>query len=116
MPDHCHLLWAGLHCQSDQSQAMRQFRRDWNVRLKPYSLDRQAYDHVLRAKERERDALQKVMAYIWNNPVRKGLASEREDWEFSGTFFPGYPTLDFRKEYFYVNLWKAFNEQVERFG
>lgn len=41
---------------------------------------RSFYDHVLRGEE----DMEEVAEYIWNNPVRAGLAEEREEYPFWG--------------------------------
>ena len=111
MPDHGHFLWIGLEQKSDQLLAMRAFRKGWNEILAPHSLSRQAYDHVLRGEERDRDALLSVCHYIYQNPVRKDWVSFSNEWSWQGISFPGYPTLDSRKHHCWQNFWKAYAEQ-----
>jgi len=116
MPDHAHFLVMSLRENSDQSQAMRFFRRRWKLLLETlpgsYELDRQPYDHVLRTAERERDAFQKIATYILENPVRAELAERREDWPFSGSLLPGYPSLDPHAENFWTSFWLAYDAVV----
>ena len=54
MPDHIHFIWIGCAQESDQLTASSFFRRYLNARLAPARLQRQAHDHILREKERER--------------------------------------------------------------
>lgn len=55
LPDHAHFLVLGIAARSNQRALARLLRREWN-RLLPggLALQKQAYDHVLRADERER--------------------------------------------------------------
>ena len=113
MPDHAHFLIIGLSDQSDQATAIRWFRREWNSLLDPMELERQAFDDLLREKDRERDALQSTAHYIFENPVRAGLVEQWQDWPYSGCCLPGYPHLDPRKSHYWVNFWKAHAHQVQ---
>ena len=72
MPDHMHLLWCGLAEQTDQSTAMKRFRKEANSCLKRigFEFQWQPYDHVLKEDELERDALESVIEYIALNPER----------------------------------------------
>ena len=86
MPDHFHLLVQGLAASSNllafvktlkQKTAFefeRKFHRDlWQNKF---------YDHILRPN----DSVEAVAAYIWLNPVRKGLCDTAQDYPFSGSF------------------------------
>jgi putative transposase len=111
MPDHGHILFVGLNEQADQLAALEWARREWNILLKPYTLQDQAYDHVLRESERERDAFGNVTGYILRNPVRNKLVGDWQEWEYTGAIFPGYPKLDPRKVYFWTNYWNGYLRQ-----
>ncbi len=113
MPDHAHFLWIGLNQRSNQLKATKHFRREWNRRLKPHQLDRQAHDNVLTANDRSGSAFTDLVFYILNNPVRQNLTPNWQDWQYSGTLFPGYPNLDPRKDYFQNNFWNAYLEQAD---
>ena len=112
MPDHAHFLFVGIQDSSDQIAANRWIRREWNQLLGDLSLQEQAYDHVLREADRERDAFAQVVGYILRNPVRKSLVDQWGEWGYSGTVFAGYPKLDPRKPNFWENYWKAYQAQV----
>ena len=85
MPDHLHLLLA-TPSGADLVQFVRhfkqlsayRFRRDrsqaplWQARF---------YDHALRTEEKVLD----VARYIWENPVRAGLAQSSADHPYSGS-------------------------------
>src|SRR5579872_3217789 len=70
MLDHIHLLWAGIGTYSDQLLAARFFRKQMNLVLAKLDcrFQREAYDHVLGEKERERSAFEDVVEYIARNP------------------------------------------------
>ena len=83
MPDHAHVLVSG----EDESRLpafFRLFKQLSGYRAK--QLVGQSiwqisyYDHVVRRDE----DLREIMRYIWNNPVRAGLASEPADYPYSG--------------------------------
>ncbi|MEO6262254.1 MAG: hypothetical protein ABIP32_07030 [Chthoniobacterales bacterium] len=107
MPDHVHILWKGVHPDSDQRKAMRFFRLHWNALLKPFSLQKQGYDHMLRDKECDADALSDTMRYIFENPVRASLVEERHAWAYAGSLVSGYPDLDARKDFY--KFWEIVN-------
>lgn len=111
MPDHVHLLWIGIDPRADQREGCSFLRRRVNQALDPFRLQDQPFDHVLREKDRERNAFAAVAHYILANPVRAGLAERWQDWPFAGAVFPGYPALDPRKHHFWPNFWKAFERQ-----
>jgi putative transposase len=86
MPDHLHFLAFGVAPTSDLLGLAKSFKQktayvyqhETGVRL----WQKNYYDHVLRAGEKSND----VAAYIWMNPVRKGLCKNFEDYPFSGSF------------------------------
>lgn len=119
MPDHAHFLWMGLWEGSDQRRAARFFRKHWNAELAMHgvTLQPQAYDHVLRDRERHPEAFQKTVIYIFKNPERAGLVTDWRDWPFAGTILPGFPDLpstDFGD--FWPMFWKIHNRERERHG
>ena len=83
MPDHVHLLVEvpeGVslgafvqHFKQLSSHALKQKTGSevWQISY---------YDHILRNEESILD----VARYIWDNPVRKGLVSDRAEYAFSG--------------------------------
>lgn len=109
MPDHLHLLWIGLDARADQLAGIAQLRRYLNQSLQPEQLQDQAYDHVLREADRQADAFPDVVGYILRNPVRAELVEDWTEWPYSGACFPGYPTMDPRKSYFWDNLPEVFD-------
>lgn len=115
MPDHGHFLWIGASAESDQQRAVAFFRRHWNrsLRASHCTLQLQPFDHVLRDKEREQDAFGTIANYIFENPVRAGLAADWRGYPFSGAIIPGRPDLDPRDENFFERFWRHWNARVE---
>ena len=110
MPDHGHFLILGAHAEADSRVWAKMVRTMWSTLLpQGIKLQRQAYDHLLREKDREKDAFAAVAWYILENPVRAGLVKNPEAWPFSGTIFPGYPTLNFRQARFWDVFWSAYS-------
>ena len=118
MPDHVHLLWAGLAPDSDQDRAASFFHKYTGRALhaRGYKWQKQAWDVVLREKDRERGALVGTVFYIAENPVRKGYARQASDWSWSGAQASGYPELDWRMPDFHSRVWKIYETEVRRAG
>ncbi len=84
MPDHAHLVVVGATEKSDLKAFVRsfkqktgfRFRRRWRTHLWQASY----YDHVIRGSESLRD----IVHYVLNNPVRRGLVTDWQAYEFSG--------------------------------
>jgi putative transposase len=83
MPDHLHLL-----VEVPGGVSLGAFVQHFK-QLSGYALKRETgfepwqisyYDHILRNEESTLD----VACYIWDNPVRRGLVSERAEYPFSG--------------------------------
>ena len=117
MPDHLHLIWMGLHPSSDQLNLMRFLRTQLQRLLtergtpgKPFSLQKQSHDHVLREDQRRRGAFARACSYVLANPMRAGLVGKPELWPWSGAILPGYPNLS----PFEVDFWKVFWSAYER--
>ena len=107
MPDHIHLLWTGLAHSSDQDKATSFIRRYLNKKFpEGMCFQRQAWDVVLREKDRERDAVLRSAFYTFENPVRAGQV------EFSGCQAAGYPELDWRDPDFSEKIWNIYEMEV----
>ena len=85
MPDHLHLILEGISENSDLWGAVKYFKQKtgyWfsrncnNVRWQ-----KDFYDHILRKEE----DLRKHIRYILDNPVRKGLVENWENYKFKGS-------------------------------
>lgn len=109
MPDHLHLLAAGFSHDSDQILWSRAIRRAINQSIKPISLQKQAYDHVLRPDESGPDAFIALVHYISENPVRARLTASARDWPYVGSVVPALPKLDPRDEEFRKRWWAYWN-------
>jgi len=107
MPDHIHLVLMGL-CQngSDQKSAVAFLRKNLRAAIAPADWQKQAHDHVLRHHERKRHAFAKVAHYIAENPVRAKLTDSATDWEYTGSWVPGYPGLDPRTDGYWDLFWR----------
>ncbi len=113
MPDHLHLLWMGLLDHSDQLLAVKFFRKQLDPVLEKLgaSLQREAYDHVLREEERERSAFEDVVEYIARNPERADL-TERDgfrSYSFTGCLVPGYPELKLWEPDSWTRFWRCYS-------
>jgi putative transposase len=86
MPDHLHFLVFGKAPASNLLVLAKSFKQktayvhqqETGVRL----WQKNYYDHVLCTNE----VSNHVAAYIWMNPVRKGLCKNFEEYPFSGSF------------------------------
>jgi putative transposase len=85
MPDHVHLLVEGNE-GADLIEFVRVFKQRTAYYYKNAAgnplWQRSFHDRVLRGEE----GTEAVARYIWNNPVRKGLASSATDYPFIGSF------------------------------
>jgi REP element-mobilizing transposase RayT len=113
MTDHMHLVWMGLHKDSDQKNGMKFLREHLASALRPHRFQHQAHDHVLREEERKRNAFAKICFYILANPVRAGLIKESETWPYCGAIIPGYPKLHPAEEGFWPLFWKLYQQKVQ---
>lgn len=112
MPDHMHVLSAGLNQTTDQRLWIRAVRRELNRLLHPCRLQKQAYDHVLRPEEQGRDAFATLVHYVLNNPVRAGLVATAADWPFSGCILPAGPALNVHAVDFMEAWWRYWNSSA----
>ena len=100
MPDHCHLLLAGKAAQANLSDLIRGFKGCSAKSLRQFGIfdawQKGFYEHILRSGEDCASA----MAYIFENPVRAGLAKDVYAWPFSGSF---------------VLEWREFQPPVAKF-
>ena len=100
MPDHCHLLLAGKTAQANLSEMIRRFKGCGAKSIRQFGIfdawQKGYYEHILRSGE---DCASAV-AYIFENPVRAGLAKDIYTWPFSGSF---------------VLEWREFQPPVAKF-
>ncbi len=119
MPDHGHFLFMGLSDSTDQRVAVKFSRRHWGELLRKtgHELQKQAYDHVLSESERNPEAFEDALIYIFNNPARAGLAGDWREWEYLGAIAAGYPDLDPRGGGFTAfreRFWKVHHKERAR--
>ncbi len=105
MPDHLHILFASVGLDTDQLLWSKAARRALNLVLKPYRLQKQAYDHVLRPSESGPDAFCMLVHYILGNPVRAGLVENPETWPYSGSSLSPLADLDAKNLDFKERWW-----------
>jgi REP element-mobilizing transposase RayT len=116
MPDHVHLVLMGVSPESDQRKAVSLMRT--HLRPLPYTWQKQAHDHVLRESEREQGSFQRVIHYLLENPVRKGLVESSGDWQYLGCALLGYPTMHPLELGYWEKFWGIYwkfrrDEQTE---
>ena len=85
MPDHLHALAHGAAVTSDLLKFMKDFKQTtaYHFERSHHAVlwQKKYYEHILRTKE----SVDSVAAYIWMNPVRKGLCKSPEEYPFSGS-------------------------------
>ena len=100
MPAHCHLLVTGRTADANLSTMIRGFKGSSAKSLRRFGIfdawQKGFYEHILRSGE----DCSSAMAYIFENPVRAGLAKDIFAWPFSGSF---------------VLKWREFQPPVAKF-
>ena len=90
MPDHLHFLAEGAVDTSDLVKFVNVFKQISAFRFRRTNSNAlwqsRFYDHILRKAER----IERVVSYIWMNPVRKGLCAEPRDYPLSGPQVAGW--------------------------
>jgi len=89
MPDHLHLLCGTTRQDISVLDFVDQFkgkstRIGWKYGIKGSLWQRRNYDHILRKEEN----LQELAEYILNNPVRRGLVAQWDEYPFCGYLDP----------------------------
>ncbi|MEW6606117.1 MAG: transposase [bacterium] len=86
MPDHLHLCVIGDSENANLQKMIKIFKQKcgfWFKKEYNKQLFQQGYyDHIIRKEE----GIENVMKYIANNPVRKELCKNFEDYRFTGSF------------------------------
>ena len=114
MPDHMHILAAGIAPDTDQLLWAKATRRALNLVLAPIRLQKQAHDHVLRPSETRPDAFAALGHYLIENPVRAGLAPDASSWPHTGACVPDLPDLDPRQVDFLECWWRYWAELPDK--
>ena len=116
MPDHVHLLVQGTSSTSDLMRFVSSFKQksafEYRKRTGVALWQFKYYDHILR----RRDVATHVMAYIWLNPVRKGLVREVEDYPYSGSFSLPWKEKQCISPGEWVPPWKRMNGKEKKEG
>lgn len=108
MPDHLHALVFGLDSTSNLLVFLKELKQknayEFQRRFHRVPWQKKFYDHILRPK----DSPEQVAAYIWTNPVRKGLCQAPQEYPYSGSFM-----FDWKKVVppakFWAPSWKENN-------
>ena len=83
MPDHLHILTSGNE-RINLIKFVKQFKQITGYNFKKATgrrlWQKSFYDHVVRKDEN----LNSIVEYIFNNPVRKGLVEDYDDYPFLG--------------------------------
>lgn len=86
MPDHLHLLLEGDDVNSDLKKFISSYKQIssfyYKERVGKQLWQINYYDHVLRKEEDNMN----VAYYIFNNPVRKGIVDDFNQYKFIGSF------------------------------
>ena len=106
MPDHAHLVWIGLHPESDLVNAMAFLRTYFAKVISPTELEHQAYDSVYRESNQGMDSIRRWIQYAVQNPVMEQLAGSPEQWPWMGCVVPGIPRLHPLEDRF----WEVFGK------
>jgi REP-associated tyrosine transposase len=106
MPEHLHILVAGLDAASDLLVFLKNFKQKTGYEFKRISgsdlWQKKFYDHILRP----RDSVDAVAAYIWMNPVRRGLCTSAKSYPYSGSFVLDWASVKLSRED-WVPSWKT---------
>jgi putative transposase len=86
MPDHCHFLLAGKAPAANLSEMVRGLKGCSAKGFRQFGVfdawQKGFYEHIVRSSE----DCGSVTAYIFENPVRAGLAEDIYGWPISGSF------------------------------
>ena len=80
---------------------------------KPWRMQKQPFDRVIRPEERRRGMFQASCDYIRLNPVRAGFVTGDEEWPFAGCVVPGYPDLHPARAESWEIFWRVQGEARE---
>ena len=83
-----------------------------DLRARGFEWQKQPYDNVLREKDREKDAFQKMVEYVLSNPVRAGFVKRWEDWRFADSMIPGYPEVRLREADYWERFWRIYYSNI----
>ncbi len=85
MPDHLHVFVEGTSESSDALRFASDFKQrtgfEWSAKERTRLWQPRFYDHIVRSSE----DCERVVFYIWSNPVRKGICTDILDYKYSGS-------------------------------
>ena len=85
MPDHMHVFIEGASETCDALRFAHDFKQrtgfEWRSRHKDRLWQPRFYDHIVRSSE----ATDRIVFYIWSNPVRKGMCEDFRQYPYSGS-------------------------------
>ena len=111
MPDHLHVVWIGLHPESDQLNAMAFFRTHLARIISPVEMQHQAYDSVYRESNHCLDSIRRWIQYAVQNPVMEQLAGSPDQWPWMGCLVPGIPRLHPLEDRFWDTFGRLHRER-----
>ncbi len=84
MPDHQHLIVSGINSAADTLNLIKRYKQKTGYWLSQNAINAgwqtDFFDHIIRKEE----GLVNIARYILDNPVRKGLVTNWQDYLFKG--------------------------------
>ncbi len=84
MPDHQHLIVTGTNLEADPLKFIKAYKQKTGYWLVENQINakwqKDFFDHIIRKEQ----GLINIAKYILNNPVRKGLAEQWQDYPYKG--------------------------------
>ncbi len=80
---------------------------------RPWRMQKQPFDRVIRPEERRRGVFQANCDYIRLNPERAGFVARDQEWPFAGWVVPGYPDLHPARAESWELFWCVYREARE---
>ncbi len=96
--------------QSGTKASKARFHGLTSAATKPWRMQKQPFDRVIRPEERRRGMFQANCDYIRLNPVRAGFVARDEEWPFAGCMVPGYPDLHPARAESWEIFWRVHGE------
>jgi putative transposase len=85
MPDHMHVFIEGISETRDALRFAHDFKQrtgfEWKSKHKNRLWQPRFYDHIVRSSV----ATERIVFYIWSNPVRKGMCTNFLEYPYSGS-------------------------------
>jgi putative transposase len=84
MPDHLHMLISLVNCGRNMSRLLHGFKYSASRKAGRRLWQRSFHDHILRPSENPKE----ICRYILENPIRKGLVADFNQWPYATMFDP----------------------------